>query len=911
MANWQQIRESALEFQIRWADGADERAEAQIFLYEFLRVFGVDQRRVATFETKVHPDTDTIGYIDMLWPGRILVEMKSRGRSLDRAYAQARDYAFAIRSDADLPEFIMACDFERIRLYRQTTNQQWEFRTADLVDNVERFSILTDDARELDFVVDRELNTQAAYKMARLHDMLRDGRYTGHALELYLVRLLFCLFSDHSGIFNRRQFFQYVRNSAADGNDLSGRMIQLFDVLNTPIADRQPTLSPELHAFPYVNGGLFQEIIRPAAFDRRMHDLLLECCEFDWSDISPAIFGAMFQGVMDPEMRGILGAQYTPKNFIMDVIRPLFLDELHAELDRIGANRVLLEEFRRKIAALTFLDPACGCGNFLMVTYQELRLLELEVLRRIYPDVTRVPEGFSLENEICVNVGQFYGIEIEEFPGQIAQVGMWLMDQKMNNVAAREFGRPLLHLPLRVEAHIHHGHDHGNALQINWETVITANNLNFIIGNPPYAGARTMTSSQKQDLHRVAVDWARLGTLDYVSGWYIKAADMMRRNPRIRTAFVSTNSISQGVHAAVLWKPLIERFGMEIDFARQSFRWENEARGAATVHCVNVGFSSRANHIPKTLFSEDGTVTTPGNINPYLEDAPNYFIFSRRAPICPAPRMQSGNKPIDNGNYLFTREEMEAFIVSEPQSERWFRPWYGSDEFIYKSPRYCLFLQNCPPNELRLMPRALQKIEAVRQYRRRSPSAGTVRLADRPLRFHVEAFPVGQYLLVPEVSSEGRAYIPMGFMPTEVLCSNLAMLIPGATLYHFGVLTSSLHMAWMRAVCGRLEMRYRYSIEIVYNNFPWPEPTDAQRRAIERAAQRILDARALFADCTYADLYDQNAMPDALKQAHNSLDRAVKAAYGIAATASENECALRLFARYQEIMDRIEAAEQE
>jgi hypothetical protein len=356
MPDWRQIRENALEFQVRWADAADERAEAQTFLYEFLRVFGVDPRRAATFERRVHPDTDTNGYIDMLWPGRILVEMKSRGRSLDRAYTQACDYAFAIRSDADLPEFIMVCDFERIRLYRQTTNQKWEFMTAELVDNVERFSILTDSARELDYVVDRELNTEAAYKMARLHDMLRDNRYTGHALELYLVRLLFCLFSDHSGIFNHRQFFQYVRSSAADGADLSGRMIQLFDVLNTSLTDRPSTLPTELSDFPYINGGLFKEMLRPAAFDRRMRDLLLECCEFDWTDISPAIFGAMFQEIMDPEMRGVLGAQYTPRNFIMAILRPLFLDELHAELDRIGANRVLLEEFRRKISSIKFLE---------------------------------------------------------------------------------------------------------------------------------------------------------------------------------------------------------------------------------------------------------------------------------------------------------------------------------------------------------------------------------------------------------------------------------------------------------------------------------------------------------------------------------------------------------------------------
>lgn len=906
MPMWQDIRDRAFEFQVRWADAADERAEAQTFLYEFLRVFGVDPRRTATFERRVHLDTDTNGYIDMLCPGRILIEMKSKGRSLDRAFTQARDYAFSIRTDADLPEFIMVCDFARIRLYRQTTGQQWDFLTAELVNNVERFSILTDSQRELDLTVDRELNTDAARKMARLHDMLRDGRYMGHNLELYLVRLLFCMFSDHSGIFNPRQFYQYVRSSAVDGHDLSGRIIQLFDVLNTELADRSPTLPQELRDFPYINGGLFRENLRPAAFDRRMRDLLLECCEFDWSDISPAIFGAMFQEVMDPTMRDILGAQYTPRNFIMDVIRPLFLDKLYSELESLGANHVLLEEYHRKIATLTFLDAACGCGNFLMVAYHELRVLELEVMRRLYPDATQVPESFSLSNEIRVNVGQFYGIELEEFPCQIAQVGMWLVDQQINNMAAREFGRPLMHIPLMTEAHIRQG----NALEIDWETVIPAANLKYIIGNPPYAGARTMTDSQKRDLHRVAVGWKHLGALDYVSGWYIKAANIMHSSPRVRTAFVSTNSISQGVHPAILWKPLFDRYGVVIDFAHRSFRWENEAHGAATVHCVIVGFSHTDNRIPKTLFNEEGVVVEPppDNINPYLESAPNYFLFSRQTPICPVPRMISGNKPIDRQNYLFKSAEKDSFIAFEPRSARWFRLWYGADEFIYKSPRYCLFLKDCPPDELQHMPYALQRIEAVRHYRASSPSIGTRRLADRPLKFHVEAFPTERYLLVPEVSGEGRAYIPMGFMPPEVLCSNLAMLIPGATLYHFGILTSSLHMAWMRAVCGRLEMRYRYSIEIVYNNFPWPEPTDAQRRAIEQAAQRVLDTREHFVAVTYHVLYNQNAMPDELRQAHAALDRVVRSAYCIASGATEAEVTQLLLVRYQEIIDRLEAA---
>lgn len=903
MPTWQEIRDRAFEFQLRWKDAASERAEAQTFLYEFLRVFGVDPRRAATFERRV-PATGRNGFIDMLWPGRILVEMKSRGRSLDRAYNQARDYAFNIRSDSDLPEYIMVCDFARIRLYHQTTGQQWEFPLTNLVDNVELFSVLTNDPRELDTAIEKELSIEAAYKMARLHDMLRNSHYVGHALELYLVRLLFCLFADYSGIFNRHQFSQYVRNGTADGRDLSGRMIQLFDVLNTQLTDRATTLPQDLRDFPYVDGGLFSETLRPAAFDQRMRSLLLECCEFDWADISPSIFGAMFQKIMNPAMRDVLDAQYTPRNFIMDVIKPLFLDNLYVELESIGANRVLLEDFHHRIATLTFLDPACGCGNFLMVTYHELRVLELEVLRRLYPDVTQIPTGFSFDNEILVNVGQFYGIELEEFPCQIARVGMWLVDQQMNYMASREFGRQLLHIPLTTGAHI----CQGNALEIDWETVVPAASLNYIIGNPPYAGAKSMSHSQKQDLQRIAIGWKRIGSLDYVCGWYIKAADFMLRNSFIRTAFISTNSISQGMQPAILWKPLFEKYGLTIDFAHRSFRWENEARGAATVHCVIIGFSRVENHIPKSLFNEDGVIVTPvpDNINPYLDSAPNYYLFNRRLPICTVPRMISGNKPIDDGYYLFKLAERDAFVAQEPLSSQWFRPWYGSDEFIYKCPRYCLFLKDCPPDELARMPHVLQRIEAVRQYRAKSKSAGTRKLANRPLKFHVEAFPTERYLLIPEVSSENRSYIPMGFMPPEVLCSNLGKLLPGANLYHFGILSSSVHMTWMRKVCGRREMRYRYTIEIVYNNFPWPEPTDAQRRTIEKAAQGVLDAREHFATIDYGVLYGQNTMPDELQQAHATLDRAVRNAYGINSRALESEVAQFLYVRYQELINCFE-----
>ena len=761
---------------------------------------------------------------------------------------------------------------------------------------------MNDDTTDFDATIDRDLSTEAAYKMAQLHDLLKSTRYMGHDLELYLVRLLFCLFAEHSGIFNQRQFSHYVTNSAEDGHDLSGRMIQLFDVLNTPFPDRSPVLSQELTSFPCISGGLFSETIRPAAFDRRMRSLLVECCEFNWSSISPSIFGSMFQAVMDPEIRDILGVQYTPKETIMNVIRPLFLDGLYQELEDIGTNRVMLDDFHRKISELTFLDASCGCGNFLMVAYSELRIIELEILRRKYPDVTNLPRGFSLIEEVKVNVGQFYGIEIESFPCEIARVGMWLVDQQMNNMAAHEFGRALLHIPLTTEAHI----VCANAMDVDWGEIVAAENLSYIIGNPPFAGARSMQPNQKNDLRRVAREWPHLGDLDYVSGWYICAARQMSMNHCIRTAFISTNSIAQGVHPAILWEPLIVQQEMTIDFAYQSFQWRNEARETATVHCVIIGFSHRSNQVPKKLFDESGNAVAPSpvNINPYLEGAPNYFLYKRDTPICRVPRMISGNKPIDDQNYLFTETQKDAFIGEEPCSERWFRPWYGSDEFLKKTPRFCLLVKDCPPDELARMPLVQQRIDAVRAYRARSTSSGTRQLANRPTRFHVEAFPEENYLLVPEVSSEGRDYIPIGFMPPEALCSNLAMLVPGASLYHFAVLTSSLHMAWMRAVSGRLEMRYRYSIKIVYNNFPWPNPSPAQRRSIEQAAQAILDARDRYPQTNYKRLYGRNTMPDDLRRAHISLDRAVKNAYGIAPTATEEEIVQTLLVLYQGVVDQ-------
>ena len=894
--SWSEIRDNAIRFQYRWKNSTgNERAEAQTFLYELLRdVYGVDPKRVGTFEKKVHPTTDSNGYIDMLWPGRILIEMKSRGKSLDKAHDQARKYAFSISNDEELPVIIMVCDFDNIRLYNLLTDQITEFKTIELSENVQALSILTDLAIQTDLVSDKTLNIQAAYKMAKLHDMLKRNGYTGHDLAVYLVRILFCLFADHSGIFHKRQFYRYVKNSSADGSDLSGKISMLFEVLDSEPKERMNSLSDELSQFPYVDGNLFKDPLRSAAFDSDMRNLLIECCEFDWSTISPAIFGAMFQSVMDPVKRNALGEQYTPQYIIQKLIKPLIIDELYKEFAKCRGNFNLLELFHDKLTKIRILDPACGCGNFLIVVYTMLRKLELEVIRCKYPRNKELPEDFDLSDQIRVNVGQFYGFEIEEFPCQIARASMWLIDHKLNVEASKEFGCPFVRIPLAEKATIYSV----DALKEDWNKYVDKNRITYIIGNPPFIGAKK-PDCPRTDLQRLFDGYQNSGLLDAVAGWYMCAAKFMQ-GTKIKAAFVSTNSITQGEQVSALWEPLIKSLNVEIIFGYRPFKWTNEARDMAIVHCVIIGFQTFHSEGLKTLYNVEESPEKVPLINPYLDGLPEItFLYRRNKPLCKVPCIGIGNKPIDNGNYLFTKEQRDAFVKEEPLSKQWFRPWYGSNEFLSKKPRYCLWLGDCPPDELAKMPKAQERIKAVRLYRLNSKSLPTRNIADRPRRFHVENMPSVPFLVIPEVSSERREYIPMGFMTPDVLCSNLVKLIPGASLYHFGILTSSIHMIWMRAVCGRLEERYRYSIEIVYNNFPWPDTSDYQKQQVESFAQKILDVRNKYIKISYKDLYNVTTMPLDLLNAHRELDKYVKRIYGLSTQASETDCMIELYKRYR------------
>lgn len=897
--SWNEIKDRALAFSREWQHAESEDADAKSFWDAFFNIFGVSRRRVASFERKVKKLDGRDGFIDLLWKGVVLIEHKSRGKDLDRAYQQARGY-FPGLKDHELPRYIIVSDFARFRIHDLETDEAFEFALQELHREVKRFAFLA--GYQTHVYQDQDpVNIRAAEKMGRLYDQLKAIGYPDHALQVYLVRLLFCLFAEDTGIFERSLFTDYIRErTAEDGSDLAAKLDELFQVLNKPTPARLKNLDEQLNQFPYINGKLFAERIDTAAFDRKMRDALLDCCALDWSPISPAIFGALFQSIMDSTARRNLGAHYTSEKNIQKLIHPLFLDELRAEFEKIKTNKNKLFEFHKKLRSLTFFDPACGCGNFLVITYRELRLLELDVLR-----AARTSGQLSLDVHglIQIDVDQFYGIEIEEFPAQIAQVALWLIDHQMNLKVSEEFGLYFARIPLKASANI----VHGNALTLDWDSVLPRQRCSHVLGNPPFVGAKYMNDAQRSDTQAVFDGIPSAGLLDFVAAWYVKAARYIALPANgaraIRCAFVSTNSICQGEQVGVLWGWMLQQ-GIKIHFAHRTFSWRNEARGVAAVHCIIVGFGLQ-DEPNKTLYDYEDIKGEPHaiavkNINGYLVDAVDVFLSNRSKPICDVPKIGIGNKPIDGGHYLFTTEEKDAFIAREPQSQKWFKRWLGADEFINGWERWCLWLGDCPPNELRTMPEALKRIEAVRSYRLASKSPPTRKLAAMPTRFHVENIPNATYLVVPKVSSERRPFIPIGFMSSETLCSDLVFIIPSASSFHLGVLSSTLHMAWMRAVCGRLESRYRYSAGIVYNNFPWPDaPSDKQRSAIEAAAQAVLEARAQFANASLADLYDPLTMPPPLLKAHQALDKCVDAAYGKTKFGSDAERVAFLFERYQ------------
>jgi len=896
--SWDEMQARAKKFKKKWSNfKGNEEALAQSFQREMLGVFGInDPLAVGAFEHKVNLDDGHNGYIDYFYPSKIAIEMKSKGKDLNKAYEQLKNYVVHLEKEA-MPELLMVCDMENFILYRRTTGERFNFLLKDFDKHLRKFSVLAGYETKHDYDNQIEVNIKAAEQMAMLHDELKAHGYEGHCLEIYLVRLLFCLFADDTGIFVNNDFLNYVENSKEDGSDLDARLRSLFEVLDMPdeVRKKRSLLSNDLKAFRYINGGLFKEVLPMAEFNAKMRSMLIECSSFDWHKISPAIFGSMFQGVMDKKQRRELGAHYTSEENILKLIKPLFLDELYAEFERVKVDKFLLEKFHDKIANLKFLDPACGCGNFLIITYRELRRLELEVLK-MQVESAYISLFEDISKLIKVNVNQFYGIEIEDFPAQIAKVGLWLVDHQMNNLVSNYFGMYYVRLPLVDSATI----VCDNALRIDWESVVPKNELNYILGNPPFAGSKFMTKEQRNEITDTYKGYKNSGVIDYVSGWFYKAADFMN-GTKIETAFVSTNSITQGEQVSAVWKPLYENFSIHINFAYRTFKWGNEASSNALVYCVIIGYSSFDKN--RKFLYEDGKVSEVKNINAYLLPADDILVESRTKPICNVPEIGIGNKPIDGGHYLFSEEEMQEFVLQEPASEKYFKPWFGANEFLYDKKRFCLWLGECTPAELRKMPLCLKRIEAVKSFRLQSKSAGTVKLAEKPTRFHVENMPNKSYILIPEATIATRRYVPMGFLTPDKLCSNLVKIIPEGELYHFGVLTSNVHMAWMRATCGYYGPSYRYSKDIVYNNFPWCNPTETQRAKIEKTAQGILDARALYPDSSLADLYDELTMPVELRKAHQANDRAVMEAYGFwGKLNSESECVAELMKMYQKLV---------
>jgi hypothetical protein len=732
--------------------------------------------------------------------------------------------------------------------------------------------------------------------MGKLHDRLEEIGYTGHPLEVYLVRILFLLFAEDTTIFNKQQFQEYLeQRTAEDGSDLASKLQELFQVLNTPKENRFKNLDEQLADFPYVNGKLFEENLPTASFDTKMRQALLDCCYIDWSKISPAIFGSMFQSVMNPKERRNLGAHYTSETNILKLIKPLFLDDLWKEFESIKDNKNKLPEFHKKLSTLKFLDPACGCGNFLVITYRELRLLELEILRASNKTGQRV---FDVREIIWLDVDMMCGIEYEEFPARIAEVAMWLIDHQMNMQISNEFGQYFVRLPLKKAAII----VHGDALETDWENIVSKNDLSFILGNPPFIGSKIMKQSQRDQIVKQFDNADGSGVLDYVTGWYIKAAKFIQ-DTKINVAFVSTNSIVQGEQTSILWGQMLNKYKIKIHFAHRTFKWSNEAKGNAAVYCVIVGFANYDTNNKSIFEYEDikgeAHEIKAKNINPYLVDAKDILINKSSNPICNVQKMSFGNMPLDGGHLLLSDDEKNEFILKEPKAEKFIKPLISAYEFLNGGKRWCLWLVDAEPNELKQLPEVLKRADLVKKFRLESKAPSTQKFASTPTLFRDRNQPAS-FIVVPRVSSENRKYIPMGFFDKNSIVSDTCMSIPNGTLYHFGVLMSTIHMAWVKSVCGRLESRFRYSKDIVYNNYPWPEnPTEKQIKAIETAAQKVLDARLEFPKSSLSDLYDPLTMPPVLIKAHNELDKAVDLAYRPQAFTSEANRMVFLFELYE------------
>ena len=912
--SWNEIRQQASNFVEEWkekAPNAREEADAQDFQTDFLKVFGVSRRQVANFEHRVNigGQEDLFGdkaggrrgYIDLFWKGRFIVEMKSPGKDKVKAYQQAKEYAENL-PPAELPYGILISDFNTFDYYDlEKSGGPVTFSLEEFPKKVELFGYLAG-FKDVSFEAVSAVDLEAAECMGNLYDALRENGYSGHELEMYLVRLMFCLFADDSGIFDERKlFFRYISDRTnKDGSDLAMHLGQIFDILNKEKGSRLKNIDETLNKFPFVDGGLFEERLEIAAFSSGMRNTLLKCCALDWSQIKPEIFGAMFQSVKDKKSRRALGEHYTSETNILKIIRPLFLDALWEEFEKIRKLSFTLRqqrllEFHTRLQKLKFLDPACGCGNFLVVSYRELRILEIEVLS----EYLQSQQVLDIELMIRVNVDQFYGIEIEEFPARIAQTALWLMDHLMNTRASQRFGKYIARIPLTASPSIHHA----NALTTDWESIIPKNELSFILGNPPFAGASNMSKRQKSEVEDTFSSLMNWGTLDYVTCWYKKAAQYIQ-GTNIEVGFVSTNSICQGEQVPVLWPELMNKHKIKINFAHQTFKWTNEARGKAAVYCVIIGFSLNDRNSKKvcqyaTVTSEP-TETLAKQINAYLIDAPIIFIEKRNQPICNIPLMTKGSSPTDDGNFLLSQNERDTLLAANPEMAEIIRPYTGAREYLYNIPRYCIWLKDISPAKYYYSKEIMTRLAKIKEFRQKSNRIATQKYSNFPSLFVEIRQPDTDYIIIPRHSSENRKYVPIGFLNKDIIAGDATSFIPNATFYEFGIITSTMHMAWMRYVCGRIKSDYRYSNTIVYNNFPWPSPTEKQRLAIKAESEGILKAREKYPELSLAELYDSTSMLPELLRAHQKLDRTVEAAYGRNFD-DDNQRVTYLFELYQKL----------
>ena len=916
--SWNEIGVRASQFVKKWRDASYASGETQSFYYDFFEVFGVSRRSVTRYEGYVRKLDNGAGYIELFWPGMLLVEQKRSGRDLKRAYSQASEY-FDSLPKRERPRYVLASDFRLFELFDRDEARDIAFRLDEFPNHVEKFGFIVG-VEPRTFRDQDAVNIQATEIVGALHDSLEEGGYRGSDLEWFLVRIVFCLFADHTGIFDERgAFAEFIETRTnRSGSGLGGYLTHVFQVLNTPEAKRPSVLEEDLARLPYVGGDLFQERRGVPAFGSAMRLQLLDACRFDWSKISPAIFGVLFQSRMDASQRRAQGAHYTTEQNILKVIEPLFLDDLKRELQQVKLLRrgraQKLRAFQAKLGRLTFFDPACGCGNFLIIAYRELRSLEIEVIRELLVATGQLGQRRLDATDLSVvNVDQFYGIETGELAVLIAKTALWMMDQILNNQLSLEFGETYVRIPLTKSPHL----ICGDALETNWADVLNPADCSYVLGNPPFGGfVQRGAPKQGRTGEILAQLGATGGRLDYVAAWFLKVGEYFRGRSA-RVAFVATNSITQGEQVSQFWPTLFERYGLEIAFAHRSFTWGSDARGAAQVHVVIVGLTDRKSAPAKRrLFlyenaKEDVEETTVGSISPYLIDAgrlrdPHMVVERHRSPLSSFPAISVGTKPVDGGHYVLDRHQRAELLEREPGAARLIHPFLGGREHINGRKRWILVPSEASATELRSMPHLMRRVEAVRRYRAREAGNLGQSLSDNPLQFHVTVIPDAEFLVIPEVSSERRKYVPIGYLKPPVVPSNKLLVVENAKLHHFAILTSAMHMAWLRLTGGRLESRLSYSSGLVYNTFPVPRES-ARLSQLAPYAQAVLDARTAHPGESLAALYDPDVMPQRLRRAHAELDRAVDRLYCGSAFKSELDRVEHLLPLYEELSTPLSA----